>query len=136
LGTPRPTPGAPWSAPAYRGYKRVLLSDQDLSYQARRGDASDVRTTASVHELRMALRNAFGEEDAIDAKWRLPASEDARRWCERVRDAWKAGGARGDGVFAARKEKTTNAWQARKAKAAKVRAEKEGAREAGAKTAT
>jgi hypothetical protein len=137
LGTSRPTPGAPWSAPVYRGYKRVLLSDQDLSYQARRGDASDVRTTASVHELRMALRNAFGEEDAIDAKWRLPAGEDARTWCERVRDAWQAGGARGDGIFAARKEKTTNAWAARKAKAARLRAEKEGAaHEENAKSAT
>jgi hypothetical protein len=118
---------AKWS----RHYKTVLLSDQDLSREARFGPESDVRFTAGVSELRSALRNAFGEESSVNTKWRLPPldEEDKKAWCERARDAWMAGGARGDGVFAARKEKVTNAWAARKAKKKATEAEMQGARE-------
>ena len=114
---------AQWS----RQYRTILLSDQDLSREARWGEESDVRFTSGVSELRMALRNAFGDECAIDSRWRdEPGEEEDREWCERTRDAWIAGGARGDGRFAARKEKTVNAWAARKAK---KRAEMGSARE-------
>ena len=116
-----------------RRYRTVLLSDQDLSREAKFGEEADVRQTAGVYELRGAMRNAFGEADAVDSWWRdQPSENDERLWCERTRDAWMAGGARGDGRFAARKEKTVNAWAARKAKGAAKRAEKQGAREAGA----
>jgi len=101
-----------------RRYKRVLLSDQDLSREARFGPDSDRRFTASVAKLRQCLRNAFGA-DWTDAKWRDGASpEDGRAWCERTRDAWTSGGARGDSRFAERKEITTNAWAERKRKSA------------------
>lgn len=97
-------------------YGRVLVSDHDLSKEARWGDDSDVRFVAGVSELRQCLRHAFGV-DAVDARWRdSPSEDDERSWCARTRDAWVAGGARGDGRFAALKEKTTNAWAARKAK--------------------
>ncbi|MBX3260756.1 MAG: hypothetical protein KF782_13805 [Labilithrix sp.] len=97
-------------------YRTVILSDQDLSYAARFGDDSDVRFVAGVSELRQALRNAFGA-DAIDARWRDGADEeDERAWCERSLGRWIAGGARGDGMFAADKAKTENAWRKRKAK--------------------
>jgi hypothetical protein len=128
---------ARWS----REHAFVLLSDQDLSREARFGPESDVRFTASVTELRGALRNAFGEVHAVDTRWRLEADEaneadEAERlWCERVRDLWKAGGARGDGIFAARKEKVLNAWAARKAKKVAAQAEKEGARKEGGNAA-
>lgn len=113
-------------------YAVVLLSDQDLSREARWGKDSDVRFVAGVSELRTALRHAFGEEDTIDARWRDGAGEDNERpWCERTRDAWLAGGARGDGRFAKRKEKTVNAWAARKAKSAAKQAETEAARNSG-----
>jgi hypothetical protein len=103
---------AKWS----REYKAALLSDQDLSREARFGEESDVRTTAGVYELRGALRNAFGEADTVESQWRdEPGEEEDRLWCERTRDAWIAGGARGDGRFAERKEKTANAWAKRKA---------------------
>jgi hypothetical protein len=98
-------------------YRTVLLSDQDLSREARWGEEGTARFRAACDELRGALRNAFGEECAVDSRWRDAAAEDdARDWCERTRDAWMAGGARGDGRFAERKEKTGNAWAARKAK--------------------
>jgi hypothetical protein len=119
-----------------RAYRTALLSDQDLSREAKFGDDADVRFTAGVSELRQAARQAFGDEDAIDAVWRdKPGEDDERLWCERTRDAWMAGGARGDGRFAERKEVTANAWAARKAKAARKRAEKEAAREPGANDA-
>jgi len=105
---------ATWS----RKYRTCLLSDQDLSREARWGDRSDARFTAGVSELRTALRQAFGE-DAVDARWRdEPAEGDERSWCERCRDAWVSGGERGDGRFAGKKEKTANAWRLRKEKAA------------------
>jgi hypothetical protein len=114
-----------------RRYRTILMSDQDLSREARWGDDSDLRFTVGLYELRSALRNAFGGDDAVESRWRgdKPDEDDERLWCERTRDAWMAGGARGDGRFAARKEKTTNAWATRKAKAAMKRAEREAARE-------
>lgn len=101
-----------------REYKTILLSDQDLSREAKFGPESDVRFTAAIYELRGVLRNAFGENDSVDTRWKIPKEneEDESLWCERVRDAWTAGGARGDGIFAALKEKTTNAWAKRKEK--------------------
>lgn len=117
-------------------YRTVLLSDQDLSREARFGDDSDRRFTAGCSELRAALRNAFGEEDAVESRWRdQPGEEEDREWCERTRDAWTAGGARGDGRFSELKTKTGNAWAARKAKGAARRAETEAAREAVGKCA-
>jgi len=100
-----------------RTYRTILLSDQDLSKEARFGPESDVRFTVGCSELRQAARNAFGDEDEVESRWRdKPSEEDERAWCERTRDAWMAGGARGDGRFAKRKEKTTNAWAGRKGK--------------------
>jgi hypothetical protein len=111
-------------------YRRVLLSDQDLSREARCGDEGTARFRAGCGEFRDALRNAFGPEDAIDARWRdAPAEEDERSWCERTRDAWIAGGARGDGRFAKLKEKNDNAWAERKLKAEMKRQQVKGSRE-------
>jgi hypothetical protein len=114
---------AQWS----QRYRRVLLSDQDLSREARWGTESDVRFTASVSELRQCLCNAFGDEDAIDALWLDNPSEAQQQlsWCEHTLNAWMAGGARGDGRFAERKEKVENAWAARKArKREKIKAQR------------
>lgn len=80
--------------------------------------------------------SAACEADAVDSKWRdEPGEEEEREWCERTRDAWNGGGARGDGRFAAIKEKTVNAWAARKAKKAAKQHEKGSARKAGGKAA-
>ena len=117
-----------------RQYRTILMSDQDLSREARFGEESDRRFTAGLYEFRSALRNAFGEQDAVESLWRdKPDENDERIWCERTRDAWVVGGARGDGRFAALKEKTTNAWAARKAKGATKRAAEEAARKADVK---
>lgn len=119
-----------------RSYRTVLLSDQDLSREAKIGEDADRRQTAGVYELRSALRNAFGERDAVDALWRdNPDKGDERLWCERTRDAWAAGGARGDGRFAELKEKTGNAWAARKAAKGAKAAAAEAARKAGGNAA-
>ncbi len=114
-----------------REYKSVLLSNQDLSREARFGEESDVRTTASCYQLRGAIRNAFAD-DAWDGRYKDgPRSEnDERPWCERARDAWISGGARKEAIVVPRKEKTTNAWAARKKKAAEKRAAAEAARKA------
>jgi len=117
---------ARWS----QSYRTVLMSDQDLSREARWGPESEVRFTAGCFELRSCLRNAFGDADAIDSRWRdAPGEQEDREWCERTRDAWSAGGARGDGRFAIRKEKTTNAWAARKAKSKAKRGGDEASRD-------
>ena len=114
-----------------QAYRTVLLSDQDLSREARWGDEGTARFRAGCSDLRSALRNAFGPEDSVDSRWRdKPDDEDERSWCERTRDAWTSGGARGDGRFAERKEKTTNAWAARKAKKKPTPSANESAREA------
>lgn len=100
-----------------RRYRTVLLSDQDLSREARWGEESDRRFTAGCSELRLALEQAFGAEGVVLAKWKdAPDERDTRRWCERTRDAWMDVGARDGERFAKRKEKTSNAWAARKAK--------------------
>lgn len=100
----------------WRGrYRAVLYSDQDLSHEARWGDDSDVRFAASPSKLRDAVKQAFGD-DAIGARWRVLGEDEERPWCERTRDAWIGGGARGDGRFAALKAKTANAWAARRAR--------------------
>ena len=109
-------------------YKTALLSDQDLSREARFGPDADVRQTAGVSELRQASRNAFGL-DALDGRREKPR-EDEAPWCERARDAWMAGGAREGDMFVRRKEHSGNAWAERKARAAAKRAEKEAARKA------
>lgn len=109
-------------------YKTALLSDQDLSREARFGPDADVRQTAGVSELRQAIRNAFGL-DAIDG-FRTKPQEDEAPWCERARDAWIAGGAREGGMFTIRKQHSSNAWTERKVKSAVKRAEKEAARNA------
>jgi hypothetical protein len=111
-----------------REYRTALLSDQDLSREARFGPDADVRQTAGVSELRAAVRNAFAL-DALDGRREKP-KEDEAPWCERARDAWMAGGAREGGMFATRKAYSGNAWQDRKEKAAAKRAEKEAARNA------
>lgn len=122
---------ARWS----RMYRTAVLSDQDLSREARFGDEASVRQLAAVYELRTAIRNAFGV-DAIDGRWRdKPDTEDERSWCERARDAWMAGGARAEAMFAKRKEQTGNAWAARKARAAEKRVATEAARDANGKCA-
>jgi hypothetical protein len=119
-----------------RQYRTVLLSDQNLSREARWGDDGDRRFTAGVHQLRGALQNAFGDESAVLALWRdAPSETDERTWCERTRDAWVAGGARGDGRFAKRQEKTLNAWAKRKAAKAAKRAGQDTARNVAANTA-
>jgi hypothetical protein len=104
-------------------YRTAILSDQDLSREARFGPDSEVRFTAGVSELRGALRDAFGA-DAYDGRWTKPKGEEENDapWCERARDAWMAGGAREGGMFTKRKEGTTNAWAARRARAAEKRA--------------
>lgn len=119
-----------------QSYRSVLLSNQNLSREAQFGDESDVRFTAAVYSLRNAVRNAFAD-DAWDGRWKDgPRSEnDERSWCERARDAWMAGGARKDTIVVPRKEKTTNAWAKRKARATEKRAENEAARKAVAKGA-
>lgn len=103
-----------------RTYRHALLSDQDVSREARFGPDSDVRFTAAVHELRMALRNAFGD-DAIDTAW-----DREEAWCERACAAYGAGGSRGP-MFAERKEKVTNAWAGRKRRKAESATAREGA---------
>lgn len=109
-----------------RKYRTVLLSDQDLSIQARWGDDSDVRFTAGVSELRLALRNAFGV-DANVAHWRPRRDEDddERSWCERSIDEWIAGG-RSHADPSAYLPNKSNAWASRKSKSAQ---QKGGARE-------
>ena len=70
------------------------------------------------------------------APWRdMPDEDEERSWCERARDLWIAGGARGDGKFAKEKVKTSNAWAARKAKKKGGVGENGGARNPGAKPA-
>ena len=116
-----------------RRYRTAIMSNQDLSREAKFGDDADVRQSVAIYELRGAVQVAFGEEDSVLARWRdMPDEDEERSWCERARDLWIAGGARGDGMFAARKEKTTNAWAARKAKKKTKAAENGGAREPGA----
>lgn len=114
-------------------YKEVVVSNQKLSLEARFGDASDVRFTACVYSFRNAVRNAF-RGDAWDGRWKdgPRREEDERSWCERMRDAWMAGGARKDAMLVPRKVPTTNAWADRKRKAAEKRAAKEAARNAAA----
>jgi hypothetical protein len=116
-----------------RQYRTALLSDQDLSREARWGDDGDRRFTAAPAELRQALRNAFGR-DALDGRWARP-EEDAAPWCERSRDAWMAGGARKESIYTRRKESTGNAWAAKKAKATTKLVEPGGARDAAGNTA-
>lgn len=116
-----------------REYRSVLLSDQDLSREARWGPESDRRFTAGCSELRGALRNAFGL-DAHDARWRDEMhgseQEDLPPWCERAIGAWMVGGARKEAMVLERKEKTGNAWATRKAKKAAADVENGTAREA------
>jgi len=112
-----------------RRYKIALLSDQDLSREARFGDDADVRFTVSPDQLRGALKNAFGD-DWIEAAWRKDDKTEPAAWCERVCSAYLAGGARAD-MFAPRKEKTANAWASRK----KKKAEKNTARREAANAA-
>lgn len=113
-----------------RAYKFSLLSDQDLSREARFGAEGDARFTAGVSELRNAIRNAFGF-DALDGKWRAPKdAEDEREWCERACDAWSQGGARSESMFAKRKEQTGNAWADRKKRSAEKKVSEETARKA------
>jgi hypothetical protein len=92
-----------------RKYAHALVSDHDLSREARFGDESDIRFVAAPDELRGALKNAFAL-DWIETKWDRKES-----WCERACAAYLSGGARGE-MFAKRKEKTSNAWAARKKK--------------------
>lgn len=106
-----------------RRYRTALVSDHDLSREARFGDDSDRRFMLAPDQLRGAIKNAFGA-DAIATTWRLPAEpDDERSWCERVLALWTAEGARNP-IFAQPKEKSTNAWAARK----KKKQEKETAR--------
>lgn len=122
---------AEWS----RRYRTVLLSNHDLSREAKWGDESALRFLAAPYELRSCLCNAFGL-DAIQAKWKdNPDERETRSWCERTRDAWIAAGARDEGRFSKRKESTGNAWAARKAKAAEKRAAEATAREAAGRCA-
>lgn len=119
-----------------RMYRTALLSDQDLSREAKWGDESAWRQLAGCYELRGAIENAFGGADAIAAKWRdEPGEEDDRDWCERSRDAWIAVGARDAWRFPKRKEKTGNAWATRKANDTEQRTAAESSRKAGAKVA-
>jgi hypothetical protein len=109
-------------------YRIALLSDQDLSREARFGAESEVRFTAGVSEFRSALRDTFGF-DAYDARWKRPKEDDSTSWCEQARDMWVAEGAREGGMFAKRKEATTNAWAMRRAKSAEKKAATAGSRE-------
>jgi hypothetical protein len=103
-------------AAAWRGeYEEVILSDQDLSREARWGDDSDRRFAASPSELRQALQHACGAR-ATKARWRDGAAEDEpRSWCERRRDEWIAGGAR-DAETPAKTLVKGGAWSRRRAK--------------------
>ena len=124
-----------------RSYKTLLYSDQNLSREAQWGEESAVRTTAAPYELAAALRNAFGD-DAQKASWKegsarraklivqLDEEDDAPSWCEQCCGDWTAVGARDETMFPPRKEKTRNAWAARKAKKAVHSAESEGTRKA------
>ena len=95
-------------------YKHVLLSDQDLSREARWGEDSDLRFLASPAELRNCLRNVFGK-DAIDARWRRTESEKetCESWVSWCLEQWRGGS---ETVFTSPTERTKNAWAARKAK--------------------
>jgi hypothetical protein len=126
-----------WAARLAQTYRTVLLSDQDLSREARWGDEGATRFAAGCSGLRAAVRNAFGRGDTYDATWRdgPRREEDEREWCERARDAWIAEGAREGGMFSKRKEGTANAWAARKAKALEKRRHAETARKAAGKQA-
>ena len=90
--------------------------------------------------LRQALAGISGvhvtpfADDAIDTTWKGVGSDEAH-WCERAIGAWIAGGTRGDGMFAERKEKTANAWAARRAKRTAKLAEVGAARKPIANTA-
>lgn len=111
-------------------YRTALLSDQNLSREARWGDEGLARFRAGCADMRSAIENAFGPEDSVLSRWRdEPSENDERSWCERTRDAWNGGGSRGDGRFAKKKEKIDNAWAARKAKGASRQAGNVTARE-------
>lgn len=92
-----------------RKYKGVILSNQNLSREARFGEASDMRFTVAPDQLRTCLRNAFGD-DSIEGIW-----DREPDWCERACAAYLVEGARAS-MFAERKEKVKNAWAKRKKK--------------------
>lgn len=99
-----------------RLFRTLLVSDQDLSREARWGDDGDMRFVAGVSEFRQALRNAFGA-DALDAKWKDRVHEDDERpWRERTLARWFEDADKAD-AFEARKTYSGNAWKERRAKA-------------------
>jgi hypothetical protein len=101
-----------------REYRTALISDQDLSREAKWGEEGSARQLSACYELRSAIQQAFAE-DAVSSRWRdKPSEGEERSWCERARDAWNAVGARDGVMFAKLKEKTGNAWAARKKKIA------------------
>lgn len=127
-------------------YRSVLVPDRNLSREARFGEDSDRRFTASPQELRDCLRKKFGPY-SHDVPWRGPngvidtGDEDADvpLWLEYAIEWWRD---EQNGVFAREEEnaiksgqKRVGVWTKRKAaKAAKSGAE-EGARKAVSKCA-
>ena len=126
-----------------REYRTVLLPDRDLSREARWGEDSDRRFTASPQELAMSLKNAFGDE-CRRVVWEGPhgvlsEADDAPTWLERAIEQWRAGEIVGR---ARKRRKSTDhlekggAWAARKArKLDKLATDTEGARNASHKAA-
>lgn len=110
-----------------RRYKTVILDDRNFSREARWGEASDNRFTASPFELRECFRNAFGS--SVVEHEHKPEGKDERPWCERAIEAWLAGGARAAELASGVKLVQRNAWASRKAKKGGKATEAEGARE-------
>ena len=101
-----------WSAKLSRKYKTVVLSDHDLSVEARTTrEVQTDRQTAAVYELRQSLRNAFAGDESI-----VPGS-NVQELCDR----WNATSARSLENTNASGTKIGGAWAKRKAKKASTK---------------
>jgi hypothetical protein len=105
---------AGWS----RQYRTVILDDRDLSREARWGEASDLRFTASPFELRQCLKHSFGGcvYEHTYKQTEREKEEDDRSWCERALDAWNTEGARKSEIPRDSSKKAGGAWRQRKEK--------------------
>jgi len=100
-----------WSAKLSRRYKTVVLSDADLSVEARTTkEVQTDRQTAAVYELRQSLRNAFAGEESMG-----PGS-NVQELCDRWNGEQTAGNIRNGEKSNTFEEAKGGAWAKRKAK--------------------